>query len=91
MSPPLSSDSDSSADCHSGSTATTGPSHQLDREGAWQGPDLSREGLRHDASWLRDWIADPSSVRFDATMPPFGDHLTEEELAAIAKYLANRK
>jgi mono/diheme cytochrome c family protein len=65
--------------------------HALDGEGATVAPDLSHVGTKRDAKWLREWITDPPSVQFDATMPPFGDRLTEEQMTAIVNYLAARK
>ena len=65
--------------------------HMIDGEGPRIGPDLSHEGSRHDAMWLREWITDPTSVQFDATMPPFGDRLDEKQMTAIVNYLASRK
>jgi len=65
--------------------------HTIDGEGGTQAPDLSHVGSRHDAKRLRDWITDPTSVQFDATMPPFGDRLNEEEMTAIVNALAARK
>jgi len=65
--------------------------HIIDGEGGTEAPDLSHVGSRHDAKWLRDWITDPASVQFDATMPPFGDRLNEEEMTAIVNALAARK
>ena len=65
--------------------------HTLDGEGATVAPDLSHVGAKHDAKWLREWITDPPSVQFDATMPPFGDRLTEAQMTAIVNYLAARK
>ncbi len=65
--------------------------HAIDGEGAHVGPDLSHVGLKHDAMWLHDWITDPMAVQFDATMPPFGDRLDEQQMTAIVKYLAARR
>jgi mono/diheme cytochrome c family protein len=65
--------------------------HMIDGEGGAAGPDLTHEGMRHDAKWLKDWIADPESVDPVANMPPFGDRLSDEQLTAIANYLAGRK
>ena len=65
--------------------------HAIDGEGPQVGPDLSHEGAKHDEKWLREWITDPSSVQFDATMPPFGERLEEKQLIAIADYLAARR
>ena len=65
--------------------------HALDGEGATVGPDLSHVGAKHDAMWFREWITDPTAVQFDATMPPFGDRLNDEQMTAIVNYLAARK
>jgi ubiquinol-cytochrome c reductase cytochrome b subunit len=65
--------------------------HALDGEGATVAPDLSPIGAKHDAMWLHEWITDPTTVQFDATMPPFGERLTEEQMTAIVNYLAARK
>jgi ubiquinol-cytochrome c reductase cytochrome b subunit len=65
--------------------------HALDGEGATVAPDLSHVGAKHDAMWLREWITDPTSVQFDATMPPFGERLSEEQMMAIVNYLVGRK
>ena len=59
--------------------------------GGMAGPDLTHEGAKQDAKWLKDWITDPSVVDPAANMPPFGDRLTEDELAKLADYLANRR
>ena len=55
------------------------------------GHDLTREGTRHDATWLKQWIADPESVDPAANMPSFEGRLTDAQLTAIANYLAGRK
>ena len=65
--------------------------HVIDGEGARIAPDLSHVGSRHDAKWLHEWITDPTSVRFDATMPPFGERLDERQMTDIVNYLASRK
>jgi ubiquinol-cytochrome c reductase cytochrome b subunit len=65
--------------------------HMIEGEGGMAGPDLTHEGAKHDAKWLKDWITDPSVVDPAANMPPFGDRLTEDELVKLADYLANRK
>jgi mono/diheme cytochrome c family protein len=65
--------------------------HALDGEGATVAPDLSHVGAKHDAMWFREWITDPTAVQFDATMPPFGDRLNDEQMTAIVNYLAARK
>ena len=56
------------------------------------GPDLSREGSRVQADWLRTFLASPTPVRGDghparpgARMPDF--RLDEDEIAALAPFL----
>ena len=65
--------------------------HMIDGAGASSAPDLSRVGARHDAEWLRQWIASPESVDPLASMPPFEEVLTPQELDATAAYLASRR
>jgi ubiquinol-cytochrome c reductase cytochrome b subunit len=66
--------------------------HALDREGdPSAGGDLSRIGAEHDASWLREWITDPTAIDELAEMPAFGDQLTPEEMTAIVSHLARHK
>ena len=65
--------------------------HMIEGEGGSAGPDLTHEGAKHDAKWLKEWITDPSTVDPAANMPPFGDRLSADELTHLANYLANRK
>jgi mono/diheme cytochrome c family protein len=65
--------------------------HMIDGAGASAAPDLSRVGSRHDAAWLREWIASPESVDPLASMPPFGELLSEGEMDALVDYLASRR
>jgi ubiquinol-cytochrome c reductase cytochrome b subunit len=65
--------------------------HMIEGEGGSAGPDLTHEGMKRDAKWLKEWIADPSVVDPAANMPPFGDRLSEDELTHLANYLASRK
>jgi mono/diheme cytochrome c family protein len=65
--------------------------HMFEGEGGDQGPDLTHAGKERDAKWLREWISDPEAMDELADMPAFVDRLTEEELTAIADYLATRK
>jgi ubiquinol-cytochrome c reductase cytochrome b subunit len=65
--------------------------HKIEGDGGTDGPDLTREGTKHDAATLRRWIADPEQVDPDAEMPSFGDRLTDAQLDAISAYLASRK
>jgi ubiquinol-cytochrome c reductase cytochrome b subunit len=65
--------------------------HVIDGDGGTDGPDLSRIGAEHDASYLRQLIADPESVNPDAEMPAFRRRLNDAELHAIAAFLASRR
>jgi mono/diheme cytochrome c family protein len=65
--------------------------HMIDGDGGSAAPDLSHEGTRHDAMWLKDWITDPETVDPGANMPPFGERLSDQQLTTIATYLSNRK
>jgi mono/diheme cytochrome c family protein len=65
--------------------------HMIEGEGGMAGPDLTHEGTKHDAKWLKEWISDPSVVDAGANMPPFGDRLSADELTQLSNYLANRK
>ena len=65
--------------------------HKIEGDGGTDGPDLTREGTKHDAATLRRWIVDPEQVDPDAEMPSFGDRLTDAQLDAISGYLASRK
>jgi cbb3-type cytochrome oxidase cytochrome c subunit len=63
----------------------------LDQEGGSAGPDLTVIGRKRDAGWLKEWITDPSVVDPAASMPAFGDVLTEKEMSAVVSHLASRK
>ncbi len=70
------------AACHQGVTETATPG----------GPDLTREGVRVRAPWLRAFLARPSLIRRNghpgspgARMPDFG--LTAEEVDALTRFL----
>ena len=68
-----------------------GSCHRIDGEGVDQAPNLTHAGAERDAAWLREWIANPEDIDPLADMPPFYDRLSEDELTAIANYLAARK
>jgi cytochrome c oxidase subunit 2 len=42
-------------------------------------------------TWLREWIINPQEVKPGATMPAFGDALTEEELNNLIQYIRTLK
>lgn len=41
--------------------------------------------------WLREWILDPQEVKPGATMPAFGDMLSEEEIDQLIEYMRTLK
>lgn len=76
------------ARCHAQAGEPGGP-----RIGSSKGPNLAHIGSEpgHTATWLADYIRDPTSKRRDAKMPGFADTLKEEEIRALAEYLAGMK
>lgn len=64
--------------------------HVLRGAGSAAGPDLTRVGARRDVTWLKRFVKDPNAVKPGSEMPPYGD-LPEEELNALARYLASLK
>lgn len=65
--------------------------HQMDGGGETIGPDLTHIGLKRDVQWLREWISNPSRVDARASMPGFGERLSQVEIDAIANYLSRRR
>ena len=63
--------------------------HLIDKFGTPIGLELSRVGAKYPASYLRQWLRDPESVRPTAHMPKL--ELTPEEIDALAVYLASLK
>jgi cytochrome c oxidase subunit 2 len=61
--------------------------HTVGKMGSPIGPDLSRVGARHPQSYLLQWLRDPTSLKPTAHMPKIA--LTEEEVQALAAYLAS--
>jgi cbb3-type cytochrome oxidase cytochrome c subunit len=63
--------------------------HLIGKFGTPIGPELSRVGAKYEASYLRQWLRDPASVRPTAHMPKL--ELTPDEIDALAAYLASLK
>ena len=63
--------------------------HLIGKFGTPIGPDLSRVGAKYPASYLRQWLRDPESVRPTAHMPKL--ELSAEEIESLATYLASLK
>ncbi len=60
--------------------------HLIGKFGTPIGPELSRVGAKYEASYLRQWLRDPESVRPTAHMPKL--ELSPEEIDALAVYLS---
>jgi len=58
-----------------------------------KGPDLSHVGAdsKHTTAWLIEHIRNPKSHKADSRMPPFEGKISEEDLKALADYLASLK
>ncbi|HMH52105.1 MAG TPA: c-type cytochrome [Candidatus Acidoferrum sp.] len=63
--------------------------HLISKFGTPIGPELSRVGAKYPASYLRQWLRDPESVRPTAHMPKL--ELSPEEIDSLAAYLASLK
>jgi mono/diheme cytochrome c family protein len=61
--------------------------------GRSRGPDLSRIGSNpeHNADWIAQYIRNPTSKNPNSRMPPFEDKLKDEDVRALAEYLASLK
>lgn len=56
-------------------------------------PDLSKIGAdpEHTVEWLMDFVRNPKAINPDAKMPAFGDRINDNDLRALAEYLASLK
>ncbi len=59
--------------------------HKVTGKGGKKGPNLSKVGLKRDASYFDDLLKDPKSVRAKAKMPK--PKLTDSERAELIEYL----
>lgn len=64
--------------------------HTIAGEGSPAGPDLTKVARKRDANWLKEFVADPTTINPDSEMPPY-DYLTPEELEALVAYLQTLK
>jgi len=63
--------------------------HRTDGSGGGRGPDLSTIGKSHEEDWFVEFVRNPRSQKPNSRgMPSFGGKLTEEELRAVARFLA---
>jgi ubiquinol-cytochrome c reductase cytochrome b subunit len=65
--------------------------HKIAGEGGDSAPDLSRVGSRRDAAGIKRMIQDPTAEFPDTMMPPFQERLSEQQIDALAQYLAKRR
>ena len=65
--------------------------HKIAGEGGESGPDLSHVGARRDGDSIQRIIRDPTSVFPDTMMPPYGERLSERQIAVLTQYLARRQ
>jgi cytochrome c oxidase subunit II len=58
-----------------------------------RGPDLSRVGAKpsRTVQWLEEQIRDPQSHRPDSRMPGYAGKISEDDIHALAVYLASLK
>jgi len=58
-----------------------------------RGPDLGKVGANpdHTVEWFVKFIKDPSSVKERARMPKFEGRINDDDLTALAEYLASLK
>jgi cbb3-type cytochrome oxidase cytochrome c subunit len=61
--------------------------------GGRRGPNLAKVGADpvHTREWLMVYIRDPKSKKPDSRMPPFGNQINDDDLGALADYLASLK
>lgn len=65
--------------------------HKVAGEGGETGPDLSQVGRRRDGAEIRRIIADPVLEFGNSIMPAYGERLSEQQMDALAQYLAKRR
>jgi len=75
--------------CHSAGASPPGGGGQ----GRTRGPNLSRVGAdpSHTVEWLKEYVRNPKSKKADAKMPPFEGKISQDDLQALAEYLASLK
>lgn len=65
--------------------------HIVGPVGGSEGPELTTIGLRLDAAAIRHQVTAPLEVKPTGEMPAFGGRLSEDEIARLAAWLAERK
>lgn len=61
--------------------------HTVDGSGTDAGPDLSTVSLRHDATWVHNYIENPLGANPSAKMPGFIPPMSHQEVEIITSYL----
>jgi cbb3-type cytochrome oxidase cytochrome c subunit len=58
-----------------------------------RGPDLGKVGKEptHTVEWFMGYIRNPRTYKEDSRMPPFEGKIKDENLRALAEYLASLK
>jgi cbb3-type cytochrome oxidase cytochrome c subunit len=58
-----------------------------------RGPDLGKVGTNpdHTVEWFVKFIKDPTSVKERSRMPKFEGKISDDDLTALAEYLASLK
>jgi mono/diheme cytochrome c family protein len=77
--------------CHGSPGAGSGGAGGAGGRRGGRGPDLSTIGQQHDEDWFVEFVRDPNSKKPGSRMRGFGDSLSEDQLRAVAKYLASLK
>lgn len=65
--------------------------HRIAGEGGETGPDLSLVGRRRDAAAIHRIISSPAAEFGASIMPAYGERLSEQQIDALAQYLAKRR
>ena len=65
--------------------------HKLGTEGGEVGPDLTTIGSLHDRAYIERYTSDPTKMNPDSTMPAYKDHMKDQDIEDIARYLASFK
>jgi mono/diheme cytochrome c family protein len=63
------------------------------RGGGGRGPDLAHVGRdpNHTVEWLMGYVRNPRATKPDSRMPSFESKISEDDLRALAEYLASLK
>jgi mono/diheme cytochrome c family protein len=67
--------------------------HAIGGQGGRRGPDLTRVGAdpSHTVEWLSEHIRNPKAHNPDSRMPGYAGRIPEQDLRALAEYLAGLK